>query len=202
MHMSYQILAVGLVGGALALGRSLPQMVRIMRQGHARGVAIPTLWTGTVAGASWATYGLLADQPAVALASAAAAAAYAATLVMARRRVRQGSGVMPGFWAACLVLVLWWAGTAAFGLALAASALLTGLPQLRLVTASGELSGVSHLAWLTCFAEGSLWLAIGLHTDDVAVIIWSVGQIAVSGAIVRGLRIADTGQRERCATGT
>jgi len=165
-------------------------MVRIMRYGHARGVAVATLWTGAVSGASWATYGLLADQPAVALASAVAAAAYAATLLMARRRSRQGIRALPALWAASLVLVLWGGGTAAFGLALAASALLTGLPQLRRVAAMGELTGVSHWAWLICLAEGSLWLAIGLRTGDAAVIIWSTGQIAVSGAIVMGLRIA------------
>jgi uncharacterized protein with PQ loop repeat len=179
--------AVGVAGAVLAGGRSVPQLVRILRRGHAEGVALSGLVNGIVSSAGWAIYSLLADQPSILITSLFCIAVLTATLIAARRHTT-GSSVAPIVWAVALGGVLVVLGTQPLGFALAASAVVNGLPQLRRVAHGGDLSGIAAWAWALCLVEGFLWLAVGLASGDPAVIVWAGGQLVVSAAILVCLR--------------
>jgi uncharacterized protein with PQ loop repeat len=179
--------ALGFVGAALAFARYLPQLLRLHRTQQAHGVSLASLGAGAVSGLGWASYSLQEDVHSVTVASIAAVCIYTACLVQAKSLSRGRIGPIPLLWAGGLVGVQLVLGTVALGLALAASAVVTGLPQLREVLARVDLSGVSSLTWGLAVIEGALWLGIGAVSRDLPVLIWASGQLVVGGPVLIGV---------------
>ena len=179
---------VGAAGAALTAARCLPQLHRLLSTRRADGVSLSSLAVGAVSGAGWASYSVLADLPSVAIAATAACCIFSACLLVARRLSSSRVGSGPALWAGTLLLVQVALGTQALGLALAASAIATGLPQLREVRRRTDLSGVSSMTWTLAIVEGALWLGVGLATMDAPVLVWAVGQLVVGVPVLAAVR--------------
>ncbi|MCU0560791.1 MAG: hypothetical protein MUD16_11460 [Desulfobacterales bacterium] len=67
----------GISSTALGVARATPQLVRLLRSRHARGVSVDSAATSMIVSCGWTAYGLLTHQPVISFASGAAGIIFA-----------------------------------------------------------------------------------------------------------------------------
>lgn len=179
-----------IVGTAIGLIRGLPQLVRLLRSGNAHGVSLDSAATTSVVSFSWAAYGVLTSQGAVALASASTGVIFA---MIALAALRYGRSIrelrVAPLWFLALTAVGGIGGVRALGAILALGILVANLPQVRIAWREPDLSGLSLGTWLLSMAEALTWGTYGLVAPDRAILTNGLLQLLTSGAVV-ALRLA------------
>jgi uncharacterized protein with PQ loop repeat len=178
------------VGTILGLVRALPQLGRLLRARNARGVSVDTAATSSVVSAGWAAYGVLTDQPAVALASGASAVTFALVTIAALRFGRRpGELRATPVWLLVLVVAGMVGGAAGLGLVLPVSVLVANGPQLVVAWRERDLSALSLGTWVLSVAEAVVWGTYGLVAHDRSILVYGTLHLVTSGGIV-ALRLA------------
>jgi uncharacterized protein with PQ loop repeat len=176
---------LGGLGTAIGLIRALPQLVRLARERDAHGVSLDTAVTSSIVSFGWATYGVLTEQPAVALATGASGIVFAAVSVLATRLGRRPSELRAApVWFIALVGAGGLRGSEGLGVLLPVSVLIANVPQIVAAYRESDLTGLSTSTWLLSTSDGIVWLAYSLFADDSSILVFGILQMCTSGIIV------------------
>ena len=176
---------LGGIGTVIGLIRALPQLVRLLRTKDAHGVSLDTATTSSVVSFSWATYGTLTDQLAVAVASGLSGAVYALIALNALRLGRhlRELRTAPYYFTIVLVVIVA-AGAPGLGIILVVSALLANLPQVVVAYRERDLTGLSASTWALTASDGAVWSIYGIVAGDIPILLNNIFQFSTSLAIV------------------
>jgi uncharacterized protein with PQ loop repeat len=175
----------GAAGTVIGLVRAVPQLVRILRAKDAHGVSVDTAATSAIVSAGWATYGVLTDQPAVALATGSSAVVFTAITIAALfygRRAREFRAAP--VWLLVLAGALALAGSRGLGVLLPVSVLVANMPQVITSFRESDLSALSPLTWTLSVADGVVWLGYALAGGDDSILLFGILQASTSSVIV------------------
>jgi uncharacterized protein with PQ loop repeat len=188
---------LGAAGTVIGLIRAAPQLARLLRARHARGVSVDTAATSSIVSFGWATYGVLSNQPYVSLATGSSGLIFAIISVMAVRFGRPiGEFRIAPIWLCVLLLVGFAAGKNGLGLALPISVLAANIPQLWVAYKERNLADLSLGTWLLSMADGLVWGAYSVIQQDGAIMLFAGLQLATSALIVV-LKLAYTARQAK-----
>lgn len=181
----------GLATVALAVGFSVPQLVRLRRTGDANGISLAATTNSAISFTAWTWYALVEADLWLLLSSAVGIPGGVATVVLAWRRgaARQGLAV-PVVWTAVLLgcsaldALL---GASMFAVAVGASVLWLLVPALTTAYRTHDLSGVAVGSWLVLAAEGALFLGYGLLASVPASVLYGVVTLVGCAAMLARL---------------
>ena len=169
----------------LGITRAMPQLVRILRSGHARGVSIDTSATSAIVSSGWAVYGFWTHQPSISIASGATAIIFALITLSALRFGRQLKELkIAPVWLVVLSLFGSVGGALGISLVLPISVLAANIPQVRVAYREGNLTDLSLGTWALAMTEGFLWAGYGIAQRDVSVLVNNSFQVTTSAMIV------------------
>jgi uncharacterized protein with PQ loop repeat len=176
---------LGGLGTVIGLVRALPQLVRLARERDAHGVSLDTAVTSSIVSFGWATYGVLTEQPAVALATGASGIVFAAVSVLALRLGRGANGLRAApVWFVALATATALSGSDGLGLLLPVSVLIANVPQIVAAYRENDLTGLSAPTWLLSMSDGAVWLTYSLFAGDVSILVFGILQLGTSAIIV------------------
>lgn len=182
------------VGTTIGLVRAVPQLLRLARARSAHGVSVDTAATSSVVSLTWAAYGLLTGQSAVAAASGASGLMFAlVTLVALRYGRRLGEMRTTPLWLMVLLAAGVIGGARGLGFVLPVSVLVANVPQLLVAWRERDLSALSLGTWLLSVLEAAVWGTYGLLAGDRAILTYGTLHFLTSGGIVM-LRLAKPGR--------
>lgn len=146
---------------------------------------------------SWAAYGALTDQVAVAVASGLSGGVFALITVFALKLGRHARELRAAPYAlAAAVVVAAVAGATGLGVILAVSALTANTPQVVVAYRERDLTGLSPSTWALTASDGAVWTTYGIVTGDVPILVNNLFQFSTSAAILgRRLVWARAGRR-------
>ena len=176
---------LGLIGTVLDLTRAIPQLLHLMRARKSFGVSVDTAGTSCVVSLGWTAYGIVTNQPFVALASGIIASSFfIITLIALRlgRSIREFR-VAP-IWLITLLASGMFFGKAGLGLVLSISALISNIPQIRVAYREENLSGLSLGTWLLTLSAGLVWGFYAILQHDLTIIVATFLQSTTSAAII------------------
>lgn len=169
----------------LGITRAMPQLVRILGSGHARGVSVDTSATSAIVSSGWVVYGLLTHQPSISIASGASAIIFALITLAALRFGRQLKELkIAPVWLVVLSLFGSVGGALGLSLVLPVSVLAANIPQVRVAYREGNLTDLSLGTWALTMTEGFLWAGYGIAQHDVSVLVNNFFQVTTSAMIV------------------
>lgn len=175
------LFVLGVIGTFTGLARPLPQFVRLLRIRDAHGVSLDTAVTSFVVSSAWATYGVLADRAAVALASGLSAAVFVLIALLALRLGRKVTELRAApIWLVAVVSASAVAGAAGLGVVLVVGALVANLPQVIVSFRERDLSGLSPSTWALTASDGATWFLYGLVTRDLPIFVNNFFQLSTS----------------------
>ncbi len=180
---------LGLIGILIDLIRATPQLGRLIRARESFGVSVDTSGTSCVVSLGWTTYGIVTDQPYVALASGVMAVFFfIITLVALRlgRSVREFR-ITPLWFIVLLVSGLLF-GKNGLGAVLSVSVLASNIPQIRVAYNEKNLSTLSLETWLLSLSGGLVWGLYAILRQDFSIIASAFFQI-ITSAIIIALKI-------------
>lgn len=181
---------LGAIGTLIGLVRALPQFLRLARERDAHGVSLDTAATSSIVSFGWATYGVLTDQPPVALATAASGIVFAGVSILALRFGRRpGEMRAAPMWLLVLASVSLLEGASGLGWLLPVSVLVANVPQIIAAFREHDLTGLSVGTWSLSMSDGLVWGLYALFADDTAILVFAALQLATSSLIV-GRRLA------------
>lgn len=176
---------LGAAGTVIGLVRALPQLVRLLSTRDAHGVSLDTAATSCVVSFSWATYGVLTGQIAVAVASGLSGAVFALITMFGLRLGRHVRELRAAPYALAVVAVVGVAaGSTGLGVILAISALTANTPQVVVAYRERDLTGLSPSTWALTASDGAVWTTYGLLTGDVPILVNNFFQFSTSVAIL------------------
>lgn len=176
---------LGLIGTLIDLIRAAPQLGRLIRARESFGVSVDTSGTSCVVSLGWTTYGIITNQPYVAIASGVIASFFfIITLVALRlgRSVRE-FGITPLWFIVLLVSVLSF-GKNGLGALLSVSVLASNIPQIRVAYNEKNLSALSLETWLLSLSGGLVWGLYAILKQDFSIIASAFFQVATSAIII------------------
>ncbi|KAB8145770.1 hypothetical protein F8S13_01435 [Chloroflexia bacterium SDU3-3] len=186
---------LGGLGTIIGLIRALPQLARLLRAGHARGVSLDSAATSSVVSFGWAAYGLLTGQLSVTLATGSSGVVFAVIAALTLRLGHSASELrVAPLWLAVLLAVGALAGAGGLGVALPLSVLAANLPQIWVAFRARSLDDLSLGTWLLSMADGLTWGIYALIQGDLAIQVFGAFQLATSGLIV-ARKLARSGRR-------
>lgn len=176
---------LGLIGTLIDLVRASPQLVRLMRVKKSFGVSVDTSATSCVVSYGWTVYGIITQQPYVAMASGVVATCFFIITVMALRlgRSRREFRITP-LWFIILLASYLIFGTNGLGAALSVSVLVSNLPQIRVAYTEKNLSALSLGTWFLSLSGGLVWGLYGILARDVSIMTSTFFQVTTSAAII------------------
>ena len=176
---------LGAIGTVIGLVRAVPQLARLVRARHARGVSVDTAATSSVVSFGWAAYGVLTGQPYVSFATGSSGSIFAIITVLALRLGRQAREFrIAPVWLGVLLLAGIAAGNDGLGVALPISVLAANIPQLRVAYKERNLADLSLGTWLLSIADGLVWGIYSIVQHDRAIVVYGALQLTTSGLIV------------------
>lgn len=176
---------LGAIGTIIGLVRALPQLLRLMRTRDAHGVSLDTAATSCVVSAAWATYGVLTEQWAVALASGLTGIVFALITLLALRLGRRVRELRTGpVWLLAVVVATTAAGSKGLGLVLIVGALVANAPQVLVAYREPDLTGLSPSTWALTASDGAVWTLYGAATGDIPILVNNLFQFTTSMAIL------------------
>ena len=179
------LLVLGAIGTVIGLVRALPQLLRLMRTRDAHGVSLDTAATSSVVSSAWATYGVLTEQWAVALASGLAAVIFALITLLALRLGRRLRELRTGpVWLVAVTAATAVAGSTGLGMVLVVGALAANVPQVLVAFREPDLTGLSPTTWALTASDGAVWTIYGIITGDVPILVNNLFQLTTSMAIL------------------
>lgn len=176
---------LGLIGTLIDLIRAAPQLGRLIRARESFGVSVDTSGTSCVVSLGWTTYGIITNQPYVAIASGVIASFFfIITLVALRlgRSVREFR-ITPLWFIVLLVSVLSF-GKNGLGALLSVSVLASNIPQIRVAYNEKNLSALSLETWLLSLSGGLVWGLYAILKQDFSIIASAFFQVATSAIII------------------
>ena len=176
---------LGAIGTVIGLTRALPQLLRLVRTKDAHGVSLDSAATISVVSFAWATYGLLTDQLAVAIASGLNGAVFISIALMAMSLGRRVSELRAApIWLVVVVIAVSVAGSRGLGGVLVVSALIANLPQVLVAYRERDLTGLSPSTWALTATDGAVWSLYGVLTGDIPILLNNLFQFSTSAAIL------------------
>ena len=194
---SMSILAVlGGIGTVIGLVRAMPQFVRLARTKDVHGISLDAVATSSVVSAAWATYGLMTEQLAVALASGLSSLVFALISILALRYGRR----LIELRSAPIALVIFagvvsMTGDEGLGVILMVGALAANTPQVIAAYKEPNLSGISPSTWGLTASDGATWMMYGAIAGDMPIFINNAFQFTTALAVL--LRRAAWALREK-----
>lgn len=176
---------LGAFGTLIGLVRATPQLTRLVRARDAHGVSLDTAATSSIVSFGWATYGVLTEQPAVALATGASGIVFAAITVVAERLGRSTRELRAApIWFLVLASAAALRGSDGLGFLLPISVLVANVPQIAAALREHDLTGLSTGTWLLSVSDGLVWGLYALASGDTSILVFGVLQLTTSSAIV------------------
>lgn len=174
-----------IISTALGITRAMPQLVRIIRKGNARGVSIDTSTTSAIVSLGWAVYGFLTNQLSICFASGSTAIIFTLITLAALRFGRQLKELkIAPIWVVVLLLFGTIGGPIGIGLVLPISVLVANIPQVWVAYKEVILTDLSLGTWTLAMLEGFLWAGYGIVQHDVSVLTNNFFMVTTSGIIV------------------
>ena len=178
-------LGLGAIGTVIGLVRALPQFVRLLRTRDAHGVSLDTAATSSVVSCAWATYGVLTEQWAVALASGLTGVVFALITLLALRLGRKLRELRTGpVWLTAVIVATVVGGSTGLGMVLVVGALVANAPQVLVAFREPDLTGLSPTTWALTASDGAVWTIYGMVTGDVPILVNNLFQFTTSMAIL------------------
>jgi uncharacterized protein with PQ loop repeat len=193
--------ALGVLGAALSMSLSWPQVIKSCVQRRTRGLSPTACALGVAMPLGWITYGLLSGeriQVVTNVVTGTAGLAILAALLITQPSMRsiKALRLSAGSFAAVLTAVTLSGAAAAFpgvrgaqvapflGLILAGVSFLSAIPQpLSLLRdRTQDLSGLSPLRWRLGAGACSSWMLYGLATAQTAV--WASASVGLTSALI------------------
>ena len=176
---------LGAIGTVIGLTRALPQLLRLIKTRDAHGVSLDSAATISVVSFAWATYGLLTDQLAVAVASGLNGSVFICIALMAMSLGRRVSELRAApIWLVVVMLATFVAGSGGLGAVLVVSALIANLPQVVVAYRERDLTGLSPSTWALTASDGAVWSFYGILTGDIPILVNNLFQFTTSMAIL------------------
>ena len=194
--MSTLATLMGLCAVVLAVALSVPQVVKLLRTGHAAGVSVAATANSTISFGAWTVYaavvqdGWLFASSLVGLPGQALAVCIAWRCGAERRQLW-----LPVTWLALLGAVT--ASDVVLGTGLAAvvvgaSVLWYVTPALVQAWRSPDVSGIAAGSWWVLVAEGAIFLAYGAVTGEPAMTVYGIVCLLGSGGVLLRLVAGST----------
>lgn len=178
-------LLLGGIGTLISLARAFPQFFRLLRTRDAHGVSLDGAATSSVVSFAWATYGVLTDQWAVALASGLTGTVFFLVTLLALKLGRKLRELRTGpVWLVAVSGATSLGGSTGLGIVLIAGALVANTPQVLVAYRESDLTGLSPSTWALTASDGAVWTLYGLVTGDVPILVNNVFQFTTSMAIL------------------
>ena len=153
---------LGLFGTLIGLIRALPQLIGLLRVKEACGVSVDTAAVSSIVCFGWAVYGILTNQPYVALATGSSAIVFLIITFIALRFGRQLKElIIAPIWFCVLLLAAIIKEESGLGIILPISVLVANIPQLRVAYKEDNLSDLSLGTWLLSMSDGFVWGVTG-----------------------------------------
>ena len=176
---------LGILGTFTGLARPLPQFIRLLRIRDAHGVSLDTAVTSCIVSSAWATYGVLAEHAAVAVASGLSAVVFMLIALLALRLGRHVRELRAApIWFVTVVAASALAGEAGLGIVLVIGALVANTPQVIVAFRERDLSGLSPSTWALTASDGATWLLYGIVVRDLPILVNNFFQLTTSLTIV------------------
>lgn len=172
---------------AVALGFSLPQLVRLTR-GYAAGVSSSAMTNSAISFLAWTLYAVWIRDLWLVVSSAVGLPGAAATAVAAVRADGDRSGLrLPGLWVLTLLAatVAECSGTApVLSLVIGTSVLWCVTPALLRAWRSADVSGIAVGSWVVLAGEGLLFLGYGWEQALTAPSIYGIVCLIGAGGVL------------------
>lgn len=176
---------LGLLGTFIGLVRALPQLIRLLRTKEAYGVSVDTAATSSIVSFGWAAYGLLTNQPYVALATGSSAIVFLIITLFSLRFGRRLKELkIAPIWFCILFSATMIKKETGLGFILPISVLAANIPQLWVAYKEENLSDLSLGTWLLSMSDGFVWGAYSFIQQDMSIMIFAFFQLTTSGLIV------------------
>jgi uncharacterized protein with PQ loop repeat len=176
---------ISVLGTVTALFRALPQLVKLVRTQDVAGISVDGAATGTVVMSAWTTYGFLTDQPGVILACGIPAITFAAIALASLRYGRKlGEIKAAPLWLPAFATFLIAGGVTGLGIALSVGALIANTPHVLVAYREKDLSGISPTMWRATCTDGALWVAYGVISGDIPILVNNTLNLVTGLAIV------------------
>jgi uncharacterized protein with PQ loop repeat len=176
---------LGAIGIVVGLTRALPQFITLLRAREAYGVSVDTAATSSIVSLGWTVYGLLTDQPYIALASGSTSLIFALVTIFALRygRSLREFKVAP-LWFGVLFLAFIIFTRTGLSFVMPISSLASNLPQIWVAYKERNLADLSLGTWSLSLTEGLVWGIYSLLGRDYSVMVSAVFQMLTTGTIV------------------
>nr|WP_321396253.1 PQ-loop domain-containing transporter [uncultured Desulfobacter sp.] len=176
---------IGLIGTVVGLVRALPQFIRLLRSKKALGVSVDTALTSSIVSFGWAIYGVMTQQPFVALATGSSGVIFFAITLAALKFGRRIHEIRISLvWLCVLSLAFLLKKEIGLGIILPVSILVSNIPQLVVTVKENDLTDLSLGTWLLSWSDGFVWGVYSLIEHDTSIMIFALFQLITSGAIV------------------
>ncbi len=192
--MSLATTAFGLATVLLAVGFSVPQLVRLLRTGETAGVSLAGTANSAISFTAWTWYAWSAADLWLFLSSIVGIPGGVLTVVLTWRRGIARDGLwLPVLWSGVLLAAVTLdavVGSSALALAVGGSVLWLLGPALASAYRSADVSGIAAGTWLVLGLEGVLFLGYGLLAAVPASVIYGVVTVLGSTAMLARLVLA------------
>lgn len=178
----------------LAVGFSVPQLVRMRRRRSAAGVSLPAVLNSAISFLAWTLYALEIGDAWLIASSAIGLPGAVLTVIVAWRCGASTAGLwLPALWVVTLVVTRvadLLVTTSAFGVAVGASIAWLVLPAVAKAWLSTDVSALAAGSWWVLAAEGALFLGYGLAQGVLAATVYGVLCLLGSFGVLSRLAVA------------
>ena len=176
---------IGLIGTVIGIVRALPQLIRLLRSKKAMGVSVDTALTSSIVSFGWAIYGVMTQQPFVALATGSSGVIFFAITLAALKLGRRIHEIRISLvWLCVLSLAFLLKKEIGLGIILPVSILVSNIPQLVVTVKENDLTDLSLGTWILSWSDGFVWGVYSFIEHDHSIMIFALFQLITSGAIV------------------
>lgn len=180
-----------MAGTVIGLVRALPQLLSLLRSKEAFGVSVDTAATSAIVGFGWTAYGVLTEQPFVALATGSSATVFLLIAIFAVRFGRRTAELrIAPIWFIVLVTAYFFKAEIGLGIILPISILVSNIPQIIIAVKEPDLTDLSLGTWLFSVSDGLVWGGYSLIEFDYSIMTFAFLQLSTSGIIV-ALKLID-----------
>jgi uncharacterized protein with PQ loop repeat len=168
----------------LAIGLSVPQLVRLARTGQIAGVSLAATANSTISFGAWTVYGAAVEDGWLFASSVVGLPGQALTTWLVWRRGSDASQLWaPAVWMGTLAAVTvsdTVLGTTLAPVVIGGSVLWYVTPALWAAWRSADVSGIAAGSWWVLLAEGAIFLTYGLATGEPAMTLY--GAVCLTGS--------------------